>query len=456
MALNLTNLMTALGENIKKIDIFNTLITSLETYKDDIYTDLAAGGFQDQYSPYPAQFLSMKNSVASWISTLKSNCTNILLDTELVLDELPIYSFDITSVLNGLYDYMEDNSQTIETSVVTLGGADVNTAAVASADDALAYSYATGSVIADGNMPPVLFCTRILDGTSSPGNGVTAHTRYNNQESQLAKTATVYAELISNTTIGAETARIYSELPASGSYLATTESPGPGPTLTNPEASNIISTNAKFNVWVGDSPTGWSMSGTITTDYEDASGTGAGPLQINTAGVTASRQLTGLSHNKMYFVGARVENGTLGDLDPDIAILRLKTLSGTLIGSSATISIESDHYGYVYTFATLTPNINLDDVYVEFEYDTKGHATNLMKVHKIVVAPVTYYNGLGWVWWPGYHLSSDTSQVAVGELATMAISNNNNGKFQTFFRKAYNVQLPTADAPTVNDALAGG
>lgn len=447
MALDFTGLMTVIGENVKKIDIFNTLITSLETYKDDLYTDLAAEGFQDQYVPLPAQFLSMKNAVAGWISTLISDVSSVLIEPDLVLDELSIYSYDVTTVLNALYDYMDDNSQTIETSVVTLGGSDVALA------DSMAGDFSTSATL-----HPVLFVSRTLDGTSAPGNNVTAHIRYNGIESQLARSATITAELISNTTVGAETAQLYSPLTSSNAYLAAPESPGIGPILTNPQSANEITNNTLFTNWSGDAPTSWTMSGTITTDYEDFSGVGSGPLQLKTTGVTALQQISGLVHNKLYFLGLYCQEND-ADTGVNVVGIKLRTLADATLVTQATVEVsdaDDKDYGIAYTFFTFAETVNLDDVYVEIEFVADAGSAGEVLIRKVVCAPATYYNGLGWAWWPTHHSSSDATKVVLGHKATIAISNNNNGKFQTFFRKAYNIQLPTADSPTVNDALAGG
>lgn len=461
MALDFSGLMTVIGENVKKIDIFNTLISSLETYKDDIYTDMAAEGFQDQYVPLPAQFLSMKNAVSGWISTLISDVTTVLLEPDLVLDELSLYSYDVTSVLNGLYDYMDDNSETIETSVVTLGGTDIHQkAASATVGTFSAGTATTNGIVFTSDPPPVLFVSRILDGVNAPGNGVTAHIRYDGIESQLARSATITAEIVGNDTIGGETAQIYSPLTAKNAYLADPESPGVGPILTNPEADNVIATNYSFNAWTGNAPTGWTMSGTITTDYLDVSTTGAGPLRLNTQGITALQQISDLEHNRLYFLAVYSSAVANGDSDDEVIGLKIRTLGDsaliTQVTSSVNNAVDLETASITYAFFTLPVTVDLTDVYVEVEYVTAGHANSTIDIRKVVCAPATYYNGLAWVFWPAYHLASNAGAVPLGHRTSIAISNNNNGKFQTFFRKAYNIQLPTADSPTVADSLAGG
>jgi hypothetical protein len=199
------------------------------------------------------------------------------------------------------------------------------------------------------------------------------------------------------------------------------------------------------------------MSGTVTTDYEDLSGTGAGPLQIKTAGVTATRKIENLQHDRMYFVGAFLshEFEPAGLSGPNVIKLRLKKLSGAAITSTVTVS-ANDVGSVIYDFFCFPSSIDLTDVYVEIEYDAEGDASAYAMLRKVVVSPATYYNGLAWVWWPTHHTAADASKVPLGDLRTMAIVNNNAGKAQTFFRKAYNIQLPTADSPTVSDTLFGG
>jgi hypothetical protein len=95
-------------------------------------------------------------------------------------------------------------------------------------------------------------------------------------------------------------------------------------------------------------------------------------------------------------------------------------------------------------------------LYLELEFVTSGATGNSIAINKAVIAPATYWNGLAWTWWPPYHTSASATYVPLGATNSIAVANGNQGKFQTFFRKAYNIQLPTADVPSISDTLAGG
>lgn len=444
MALDTTGLFTVLGKYVKTINIFNGYITAVETQKDEIFAVLEDEGLQDLYVSLPAQTQGFKSAVSGWIQTLIQATTGVLTDPEYVLDELAIYQYDITSVLNALYDYMVDNTITIETSVVTLGGADV----------AL---QASGAVQQDTMFFPLLFASRTLDGVNSPGNGVSAHLRYDGIESQLARDGTIYAKLTSNS-VGNEAAQLHSELAVSGSYGTLPESPGVGPSIANADVINEIATNTQFTTWTGDNPTGWSVSGgSAGTDWEDYSGAGTGPLSLNTQAVKVTQQVTGLEHNRLYFAGVFAHMIVQGDTDDDVIGIKLKNLAGTVLVTQVTVALDiadDKDFGIAYTFFRLPDTVDLADIYVEVEYVTSGHATNVTNIRKVVIAPAVFYNGLGWAWWVSLNTTSQQSFAPLDHSTSIAVLNNENGVFQTFFRKAYNVQLPTDDSPSINDSLA--
>lgn len=460
MALDSTGLFTVIGKYVKAINTWNGYITTLETQKDDIYTVLDAEDLQDLYVDLPSQFLGFKSAVASWISSLIGEVEDILLDEDYVTDELPIFQRDVTTVLNAIYDYMVDNSLTIKSSVVSIGGSDADTGSA---------QILSGSASAYLSKPRI-FVTRTLDGLTAPSDSVAAHTRYNNIEGQLSMSCTLKAKCISSSE-GAETMQIFSELDAEAPYSTSPESPGNGPTITNIEASNIVPNNYDFSAFSGDNPTGWIMSsGSAGTDWQDESGTEDGPLGMKTAGVYCKQQLTGLTRRQMYFVGAFYKVG--GDNGETATTkLRLENSTGVTVHKnlgSQTYTVgngfSADDLNY-YQFGFYSPSdtVNLNDIYVAFEHDAESDATISTVLKKIVVAPVSaYYNGLGVVFWNGlsateaatYADTSIRSPILVNEYGSLAISNSNAGVFQTFFRRAFGIQLPTADSPTIADSLA--
>jgi hypothetical protein len=64
------------------------------------------------------------------------------------------------------------------------------------------------------------------------------------------------------------------------------------------------------------------------------------------------------------------------------------------------------------------------------------------------VAPVTYHNGVNFMVYAG------TDKFIRNDRFSLTVSNDNNGVFQTFFRKTYGMQLPSTGSPTNADTLA--
>lgn len=445
MAVDLTALFTIIGKYVKSINSVYADITTLNTLKGEIFAELEAENLEDLYVTLPAQITTMQSSITSWIQTFISNVEDLLTNEEYILENLPISETSVTAVLNAIFDQMITDSETIKSSVVSLGGSDVDqtTFQVAGADTF------------------DIFVTRLLDGTSDPSDLVTAHSSYNMVEGQLAKSATIYAKCLSEE-VGSQSFQLFANSPDEASYTADTESPGTGPTIVDAYSENLISTNYDFTEWSGDNPTNWTLAGgSAGTAWEDESGTGDGPLQINTVGVTLKRQIPNLTRRKMYFFAASARfNGST----PTTTIkLRVESIDGASVYKNFTNVTLGDTADTktIYGFWAPGDDTNLNDVYFCFEHDAETDSGSSTLVGTCVVAPVTYFNGLGWAafngaWYWRYDGNAEeyTPSVVTDDYGSIAVSNNNAGVFQTYFRKAHNIQLPTADSPTIADSLA--
>lgn len=457
MALDHDGLFAVIGKFVKTINTVNGYISALNSAEGEIYTILNTEALQRYYADpvnIPAQFDSFQSQVTQWTSALITDVSNILVDRAYVIDQLNLRSFSTTDVLNALYDYMILNSESLKSSVVSLGGSDVDKAIYCQGTLA-----ETHGVTGQDPLYPALMVSRLLDGVNSPGNNVTAHLRYDGIESQLARSCTVYAELLTNE-INNESAQLYSGISAVEPYQILSEDPGVGPIIQTPESNNLLD-NFDFSEWTATNvPAAWSMSGTIATDYSDISGNGSGPLKLSTEGTTASQKLEGLAYNTAYGIAVHWGVLTSGGTGDNIIGVRLKTQAGATLVSQVTepIDVDGDTVtdGIIYLFFSLDETVNLTDVYLEIEFKTELDTSSVISVKKAVVAPINYWNGLGWMWWPTHNLAIDKSYVPIGNKTSMAVSNNNGGVFQTFFRKAFAVQLPTVDSPgnTIDEAFA--
>lgn len=443
MAFDHAGFFAIVGKYVKAINLWDGYIAAITSSKAEIRDVYEAEDLHDLYGTLPALLAQYQASITQAIFGSVSHLNGLLLDRDYTVEQLGLFDLSVSGVLDAIHKYMVDNSLTLETSVVSLGGSDTDN------------QIAVGSVYG-----PYLFAHRKLDGVNSPGNGVAPNGRYLGLESQLARTTTVYAEIVSNSIPGAEIVQLYSLADNTGGYQVQDEEPGNGPQLVNVESGNLVGNNWDFSQWTGDAPANWSVSGTPTTDYIDASGSGAGPFRaITNTDVTLRRQITGLEKNRMYFFAvhwAVMPNDSTST--PEVKIT-LETLAGTTLVTARTQTVtvliaDILHYQITYSFFTLGDNVDLTDVYLEVEVETLPTEADYINIYKAVVVPATYYNGLAWAWWAPIRNLASTAYTALKTRQSMTVSNNNNGVFQTFFRKAYGVQLPTADSPAIDDALA--
>lgn len=452
MAFDHTGLFTVLGKYIKLINTMNGYVSALESGKDAIFTVLEGEDLEDYYTTLPGLTTGFQSNVNSWINSLINECKRVIVDRDYVLEQLVLNSSDVTTVLNTIYDYMKTNNYSLKPSVVSIGGSDV---------DKNRFLITRPSPYDTINAVGNVFVTRTLDGVSAPSSVVSAHLRYNGIESQLAKSTTVYARVTSPPTSSSSkgTVELFSTGPVTGPYQLQEEEPGSGPSLSDVEGANLVGSNWNFTTFTSHNPDNWTMSsGTAGTDWTYVGGDGG--LDIKTDGIYCKRQLTGLSNHRTYLVAAYVIGEDAGAEADVVVDIEVQNNTGTTTYASGTTGnivtaytpalgvYEYSNGGLAYCFLNTTDDINLNNLYVKVTCSTLSSGSAYIK--KVVCAPVTYYNGLGFAYWnPGNYTFNFEK-----DYGSIAVSNNNAGVFQTFFRQALNVQMPTNDTNTVNDALA--
>lgn len=453
MAFDHVGFFTVLGKFVKTIDTVDGYHDAIETLKTEIRDVYEGEDLHDLYATMPTLVSGFQTNFTSFINSLITDLQNgLFADRDYVLEQLTFSGSGTTAVLNALYNYMVDNSLTIESSVVSIGGSDADKAAGT-------VSLAKGAY---------LLCTRILDGVNNPGNGVSAHLRYLGAESQLARSTTAYAEVTSVASLSSESVQLfptYSSSAGTGAYVLQDEEPAIGPTLVNGLSTRIGLVNADFNTFTadsGDSPDNWTLTGgTAGTDWSqqsnpstDGEGITSG-LKVVTSGVSFKQQVTGLSHNTSYgfFIFSEVQETAGESCD---LVCTLETNAGSSIKALGTFTTEVQTNGTFHTvdnqflnyaFFTLAESVSLTDLYLKVVVNNFTGTPNAA-IYQVGVVPVSYWNGLGWVY------VSPKTPVELGTQGSLAVANNDNGVFQRFFRKAFAIQLPTADSPNIADSLA--
>lgn len=462
MAFSSTNYFTTIGKFIKHVNVWNGYLTALDTAKSDVSTVLNTYSLLDYFVPVPAQIDAFQAQVSGWIQQYIADVEAITLDETIVISQLPIISKDIQTVLDAIIDYMTANAVHVTASVVTLGGSDV---------DIKKFKLTPGG--AGNGLEGNVFVSRILDGINAPSNRAAAKDSYLELESMLATSCTIYGKCLSSNP-GQEVVQLFSELDSNNPYDDESEKPGTGPTLTNIESLNLVPSNYDFTNWSADNPVDWTLTGGVSgTDWEDLSSSGEGPLRISTVGTYAKQKIGSLQRRRQYFFGAIFNN--IGSTGSATMKFRVENSDGSTVHKNFTsvtnADVTTDTFGYIYGFYAPDDSVNLDDIYVVFEYDAESNAGSSVDLYKVAISPVQFFNGLGFVFWnplvvnPStvYDLGVLTTSVdTAGDppetqqdwYGSIAIANNNAGVIQTFYRKAFGVQLPVDGSPSLSDSLA--
>ena len=451
MAFDVTGFFTVLGKHVKTVNTLNGYISAIETLKTEIRDKYELEDLHDLYVTMPSLIASFQSAIRTSILAISADFTGKMLsDRDYVVEQLDYYGTSTSDVLNALHDYMVDNSESLTPSVVSLGGADVDKQKAG---------------VAGTSFARMIAC-RTLDGVSSPGNGVSANSRYLGLESQLARSTTVTGQITSADTIETETIQLYpSSNIETGPWLVQDEEPAIGPAFTNMLTTRVGLTNADLADFTSDSPDNWSMTGgSAPTNWQqkvNATSVGEGVtsgLRVNTTGVEAKQKVTGLVANTMYNFSVLFQAISTDPSNSLDLVAALETNGGTVLVSLGTLtqddigstSVDTDNSEILYNFFYLADTVDLDDVYLTLTVNNFSISSGSIygTIYQPAIAPVTYWNGIGWQYY------NPLQKVTNGKKASMAVANNDAGVFQSYFRKIYNVQLPTSGSATQADSLA--
>ena len=436
-----TNLFEIIGEYVQRINDFVTIISDLETDRSQIEAEMQANSAPIAlYGDNTIIFDGFKSSALSWIRQLTTKVEAVLNNDELVLDQ-----FTTTSGWEGiLVEVIKDMisaSQTIKKSTITIGSVtDAKTNATA------------GTVLIDG----------VLDGYNSPGSRFPAREDYNGITSELAPTSDAMVitctsdSVASNISEGSESFAWGGTVGDEG-YTIEDPGTGVGPNLSTLQShtSTFGLSNADFETWPdATTPGTWTeSSGTVTRSASPYKGTyacsfvgdGSTVMTINQS--VSSGSFTRL---RRYCVACYVK-GQTGIAAGELEIMFTGT--GYTAGSSEKISMDASALAAATGWTLKHFYINMpNDIPsdLKLSIDVKGGLTNAKTViiDHVMVGPVVYNGGVNAV------VVMGAGVFRVNDSFSFAISNNNAGVFQTFFRKGLGLQLPSAASPSIADSLA--
>jgi hypothetical protein len=437
MAVDYTKVFTILGKAIDKVIDYYALVGTFTTDQAAIETVLAAQSVTYLEDDLPGTYLAFKNDVSSWIADLIAFCESVLVDPALVTNQFAFGTTPSTQAI--LVRLIED----MDVGGVHLAAANTST-------------IGSPTYTSENTSVGVLRTYGFLDGVTSPASGYPACRTYVGIPSELTPTSeSLTFECIQDSEIGGvrggEQFIIVGTGTQSGPYSATGENVGTLGSLTvaDSQAAQWL-TNSSFDTWGVAGPTGWTVTGgVITTDFVEVTGAntmnGLGSAFQVKAGENITLEQT-ISKNVLTRMrGMMIGLWAISD-DPDDVEITIGVESDEL-STDAALGITSAWSHLRLGFSVPREFTDAEDgVVVSVQVDNSV-GTGTVTIDALVVVPIEYHAGVGFAIFDG------PEKFLIGDRITVALSNNDSGKFQSFFRKAFGVQLPTTGSSAISDSL---
>jgi len=432
-------LFKIVGEFVEVANRFDGLYAAFDTDISEIEAELNTEGLLRLYEGVPSNFNSFRSSILGWIGTINGRVANILTDKILVADELLIGSASgIGSILAELIRDMNEASEIGTASVVTVG--------------------AITSEL-DNTDPGSLLLDTTLDGVNTPATGVSANPQYNALVSQLSLTSdnlrvTCTADTNGGLSAYTENFQIYGE-PTGSPWSHLSYGSGTGPSLV-PLHSQTLLSGLQFTSFVANVPASWTItSGAAGTEIlSEATEVYEGATSLELDGTSTDATLTNavtantLVPLKRYLFAAYIKSDGLvvaGDLEI------MFTGTGYTAGSTEKVAMNTAALNAQTTFGLETFYLNAPaeiPTDLKLSIDLGSASAGKVYIDFMAFGEVTYWDGVNWA------IVSGTDPYVVGDEFRLAITNDNAGVFQTYFRKQFLVQIPTGGVPTILDAWA--
>jgi hypothetical protein len=434
-------LFTDLGCVIAQV---NDVALDLEDWNDrlDLIQSVLADNQDVALEPAIGIVDSIKSSLSGTRASLSAICDLRLTDYDTIVSQLLISSTDIVSVLDAMIYRMRTDSEYIRGSVVTIGSVT-----------------AASSNIGNGTV----LVTKILDGYSSPASNFQPHPEYLNLNSEVSVDETIrvlvngdsYSE---RTTAGQESLSINGLPSENEKWGVGVEGSGDGPSISTTQAGGILE-NSSFELFsTTNTPDSWTIvTGTVTTNIASEAaivyagsyalkliGTGAAAsISVSQAVAEAVSPLRGYCCTFRYRASAA--EGVAGKTFT-------VSLSGTgyTAGASEKVTMDGTALPTSYTLGSFfvnLPSVVPSDLAMVISFT--GTPTVTLYIDDFGFTPVTWHNGVG------IAVVAGSTNFVNGDYFTFTVDNNKAGTFQEYFRRNYEVQLPskTDGTETISDTL---
>lgn len=442
--MNPTNLFTILGRYVKAVDELDAIHSTLDTRRANIESVHNSSSSLQTLDDLPDVYTSAHASIQSAIQAHIAQAEKVITDYDLVTSNLNIpRGSGLDTVLRALFRDMVVNEYYVSP-----------TSPLGVASDPAPTD--------TGALSPLL----TLDGYNSPKDGAAAFLDWDGEETQLVNDgetliATCTADSYSNgTSIDGEQFELVS-LHNGSPYSGYQEGTGISSQIRPILSQNLIdAVTAGFTSWSSNVPSGWTVdSGTAGTDFDQETTetfrndssfriptSGSGDFQISTT-IDASL----INPSRSYAFGLYIK--TANTITDDEITLTLKDGSTTIKEIDLNfVGVARENWDDVALTIVNIPNtISATSLTIELAGTASGaNPENHIYVGAVFLAPVSYYAGLGVMLLPG------ETPFTVGDDLKLALTNgleSSNGRFQRFFRRAWNFQLPVSGSNLLADTL---
>lgn len=424
MAINYTTLFTDIGAIINGVDRMRVIATDADTTGQNLGGDL-----QEHFNRVADNASSRAGDIAQLVNER-------LLDRVTVVDELlSVDSASVEEIVQELIRDMDANAQTVKAS-----------------NGSLTSLVADGRNTGDGSISS----TTVLDGYSPPASGYPPNLLYKSELSELfTPTASVVFTCIrdvdSGTAAGEEVFRAEGGIAGDSPFDWKHEGSGEVVEIATDNADNTLA-NRNWDSWNDDNtaPSWTATTGVAGTDFlpdYDASNVfrGVASLKLQNGDVLLEQPLLRnfLRPNRQYCMGftwkAAAANG--GEVK-----LEIVSPSTGFVSTAVSVPFASSTTSAFtrYTALVMMPaNIPDDLVFQLSKTGTSGEVW----IDSMSFAPVNYIGGIG------YNIFAGADNFSVADRFTV-VHDNTEGIFQRFFRRWFNVQLPSDNSPAISDSLA--
>ena len=445
MAFDWTNTFAMVGELIQSTNVYLAWYSSIDTRQSQTIGDYVTAGRYDLVADLPSKHEGFKNSVLSMVNTTVGMATSVLTHRDLVIANLPLGgSTDLNSVLSALHAQMITDSKSVTANTVTISSV---TATVANAT--------AGTALVNG----------VLDGYNAPGNGMMKIPSYNGLTSELSYGDTVTLKCITdsesgNVSEGSEVFQWLGSTPHNTQFGWLSTGSGTRGTISVANSYTYFA-NLEFESFTSNAPASWTIvSGTAGTHiFAESSSVKRGTyaFKITGDGAQATIQLTqalasgqSLIPKRRYLVTAWVKGtSSTGAGQLDIYF----TGTGYTASSGEKITMDSTALSAATSYTLKSAYINMpaeipDGLLLNIKVSGTLTSGKNVYIDGMTFSPVTYENGVN------VAIIAGATKFLAGDTLVFTLSNNDNGVLQTWFRKAYGVQLVSSGSPNIADSLA--